>query len=196
MKKSLTIVAGVSVLVLAAAAFFARDIRGYYEFHQLCEREGGLKVFEPLQRGVGWGIPEGQADAAVLPVSFDEVAFVRFRSEKDENLYDVVRAPRIKNSDPGYAVSPADASREVMYRFDRQWADLPGDAPVEMLRFSVTNVKSEALAASYSHYSFGRQDSDSPWLKDCHGDVPVKDEKTGSMLPSGFRAALAGVFAR
>lgn len=195
MRKSLKILAGVAGVALAAGLYFADDLRGYYAFHQVCEREAGLKVDEPLKPGMGWGVPEGRAEAAALPVSFEQVAFVRFRSEKDNQLYDVVRAPRIKTADPGYAQIPVDPSRTVMYRFDRQWGDLPGNAPISMLRYSVTNVTSETLAASYTHFSYGAPDTDAAGAKDCQDDVPVRDGKTGTMLPSRFRSALAGAFA-
>ena len=62
-------------IVVAIAAYFGDNIRGYYRFKELCETEGGLKVFRPLLKNVGW--QASSYEDARSAAHFTQIAFAR-----------------------------------------------------------------------------------------------------------------------
>ena len=55
----------VTAFVVLVGLYFASNIYGYYRFKSICAKEGGLKVYQPLQKGVGWLQGGGGGGAAL-----------------------------------------------------------------------------------------------------------------------------------
>src|SRR5437868_10592772 len=73
----------ISIIFLSIFAFFFSNIKGYYRFKQYCEAEGGLRVYEPLERNVGWAAKD--KEHAAFTSVLDSVGFVRY-IENDKEL--------------------------------------------------------------------------------------------------------------
>src|SRR5690606_5791895 len=96
----------VSLLIpLLIGLYFAENIKGQFRFMQYCWKEGGLKVYEPLERGVGW-----EADSyyrAKSVASMDGVGFVRFYDNKKELYMDVIYVGGNVGLDSSYRAAAA-----------------------------------------------------------------------------------------
>lgn len=84
MKKFLIVV---SLISLAIFAFFFSNLKGYYRFKQYCEAEGGLRVYEPLERNVGW-VAEDKG-LAMNAAMLSDVKYSRYKDTKNSTMYDV-----------------------------------------------------------------------------------------------------------
>lgn len=84
MKKFLIII---SIIFLSIFAFFFSNIKGYYRFKQYCEAEGGLRVYEPLEKNVGWLADD--FENARLVALLDRGDFVRYTDKNGREIYDM-----------------------------------------------------------------------------------------------------------
>ena len=107
-------------ITLLLGWYFADNFKGYYRFKALCSEQGGLKVYQPLERDVGWFTDRSFNDARYM-ASFEAVAFVRYRDKDDGLWYDLYRdatyrTPMNKGNNTGYRPDPADMSKPVIYQ--------------------------------------------------------------------------------
>lgn len=188
-------------VALLMGLYFLDNIRGYYRFKEICEKDAGLHIYRPLERNVGWTVSGGKIYGTGFVVQFNEVAFVRYRNEKDGNLYDVFRAPKLKVGDPGYAQQPADVSKAAVYKFDVQTIDLPNEVRLGAQHFDVTDLRSGKAAARYSRFSYGKFNPDNTILgapsgESCPEDFAKTDPKTGRSVPSKMVLAFISAFTK
>lgn len=186
-------------LLLVVGLFFSSNIRGYYRFKEICEKEAGLKVFIPIERNVGWRIRGERMEDAGFPLLLNDVPFVRYRSVKDGNLYDVFRIPKVKVGDSGIAQKPADMSKAVAYEYDVRTVDLPNELRTGAQHFEVMDLRSDKLAVRYSRFSFGKFSPDAAILsapsgESCPEDFAKTDATTGKPVPSNLLMTFASVF--
>ncbi len=107
----------ISVIFLSIFAFFFSNVKGYYRFKQYCEAQGGLRIYEPLERDVGW-LAEDNYDAKYL-AKLDGVGFVRY---KDDNGDDQdIKYLRDGHNDASYTVNASDSSYPTNYIWRRRW---------------------------------------------------------------------------
>ena len=202
MKRLLKLTAWPVGIALLIGLYFLDNIRGYYRFKEICEKEAGLHVYQPLDRNVGWSVTEGRIEATGFPVGFNEVAFVRYRKEKDGNLYDVYRVPKLKVGDPGYAEQLADGSKAVVYQYHVQLIhDLPNEIRMGANHYEITDLRTAQLAVRYSGFGYSKFNPDrtilgAPSGEGCPDDIAVRDPKTGKTLPSKIQIALVSAFNR
>lgn len=201
MRVLLKLLAWLVGLALMIGLYFSDNIRGYYRFKEICAKEAGLKVFRPLERNIGWTVKGGRIEDTGMAVYFKDVAFVRYRNEKDGNLYDVYRAPKLKVGDPGYAQQPADLNKTVVYQFSVETIhSLPNEIRTGVQHFDVTELKTSRLAVRYSRLGYSKFDPDktilgAPSGERCPDDWARTDPKTGMALPSKLNLAFASSFA-
>lgn len=117
------------MVVLVIVIFFFDNIRGYYRFKELCEAEGGLRVYHKLQKDVGWTVtptdPIFAEESARAIASFDHVQFARYTDKKDGITYDLRYFGqrdnwRDKQNKSLYDRKLADLSKPVIY----EWRDI------------------------------------------------------------------------
>lgn len=65
----------VSIIPLLIGLYFFDNIKGYYRFKQYCEKEGGLKVYEAIKKGVG--LLAKDKDEAHSAALLENIGFVR-----------------------------------------------------------------------------------------------------------------------
>lgn len=120
----------VAIAALIGLYFFS-NIKGYYRFKEICEKEGGLKVYQPLEKGVGWQTLEfsGASSAKYLLELSDGIEYVRFRTAKGEE-FDLKRKSQARDSfgNPSYEEIPSNSQFEPRYVYAEQqiaFEDLP-----------------------------------------------------------------------
>ncbi|HOY22685.1 MAG TPA: hypothetical protein PK002_05990 [Cellvibrio sp.] len=115
MKSTLKTIGFLSIIPLLICLIFFSNIKGYFRFQHYCEAEGGLRVYEKLERNVG--VMVDSYDSAQIATQLKYVDFARFQDRKNNQLYDLHYAggdPQILKS---YIVKPADNSKKTTYFF-------------------------------------------------------------------------------
>ena len=81
-----TIIALISIPIFILL-FFAPNIYGYFRFKSYCSSEGGLRVYEQLEKNVGW-LAKDEYDARAVS-QLKDIGFVRYIDKNDGNEYDL-----------------------------------------------------------------------------------------------------------
>jgi hypothetical protein len=189
-----------SVIALAVGLYFFENITGYYRFQEICQKEAGLRIYRPLVRNVGWVVDAVQIENATFPLLFEQVAFTRYRNEKDGNMYDIYRVPKAKVVDLGYAQQYADVSNLVGYQFSIKTLRLPDETRMGVQIYEVKDVKNNEVVAKYSRFTYSKFDVNNTLLaapsgEACPEDLPATDPKTGKRLPTKIEVAFSSAFA-
>lgn len=148
MRKFLIII---SVIFLSVFAFFFSNIKGYYRFKQYCEAEGGLRVYEPLERNVGWSAAD--YNDAHVAAQFNHTAFVRY--EDKGVVYDL----RYLGGDPQFENSferkNFNETNSVLYEIRSINYEGVEDVP-RLYRFGyeVLDVKTKKILGAYYMFSY------------------------------------------
>jgi|GEM_PF-1655667 len=114
-------------LFIAAFLLYHRDtLVGYWRFHHLCKVEGGSRIYEPVEKNVGWMVKKkyrisDKSPAFHFPFPFQQ-DFIRFET-LDGEIFDtfIVNPPppphieKFLNYSNLILVIPADESRSVRY---------------------------------------------------------------------------------
>jgi hypothetical protein len=189
---------GISLLL---AVYFADNIKGYYRFKELCVAQSGLKVYQPLERNVGWFVEGGHLENAGLLTRLAAVDFVRYRSATDGQWYDVYRAKRLKVGDPDYAQQPADLSKPVVYQ--RKWStkELPTEVRVGITKTEFIDLRTNQIVASYTELGYSKFNPQNTLLAapsgiGCPEQGGGTDPKTGKEIPSHATLAITSIFKR
>lgn len=199
LKKLLTILIWPIGLVLVITLFFASNIRGYYRFKEICARDSGVRVYQPLERNVGWTVGRGRMQDTGMPAIYPEVAFVRYRNEKDGQWYDVYRVPKLKVGDDGLAQQPADMSKPVIYEYRWHHEVLKDELRMSATLNEVIDLRNSKIAATYTTFGYSKFDRDKTLLAApsgmrCPEDFPQADPKTGINLPLKEELAFSSMF--
>ena len=183
---------------LVIGLYFAGNIKGYYRFKELCAKEAGLKVHQPLERGVGW-LAEGSLSSAATMTYYDAVAFVRYRNQKDGQWYDVYRAKRLEVADLAYAEQPADLGKSVVYQ--RKWSTrpLPEETRMGITREEFIDLRTNQIAASYTQLGYSKFNPDNTLLAapsgiGCPEQGGGTDPKTGKRILTNAELAIISMF--
>ena len=148
-------VGGVLVLLILGVLWYNRDsATGQRKFEALCKEEGGYRVYERLEKNVGWIVDEpiaGQSsDRYRRPFSFGHVAFVRV-PDKQGKWFDAVRDP----DRPGkFILAPADETRPVRYHYRSVRRVFPDDERFQRNQELITDLASGKRAASFTFFYF------------------------------------------
>jgi hypothetical protein len=199
MRKVFKILVWPVCIALAIGLFFADNIKGYYRFKELCATEAGLKVYQPLERDVGW-FADGDIYSAIPMTSYDAVAFVRYHNTNEDKWYDVHRAKRLKVSDLDYTQQPADLSKPVVYQSRViNHHDLPNEVRMGAQVTEFIDLRVNQLVASYTILGYSKFNPQNTLLAAPSGiGCPEQgggiDPKTGKQLPTHKRLAISSIF--
>ena len=187
-------------IALLLTLYFADNIKGYYRFKELCVAQAGLKVYQPLERNVGWLVDGGRLYDTQYIDSFEAVAFVRYRNAEDGKWYDVYRAPKINDGRDGYAQQPADLSKPVVYKSRViNIYDLPNEVRMGSQIMEFIDLRTNKLAASYTELGYSKFNREKTLLAAPSGEVCpdqfwMIDPKTGKQTPSHQELAISSMF--
>lgn len=188
-------------VVFLLGLYFFDNIRGYFRFKEICANDAGLRVYQPLERNVGWTIGAGGIANTAFIVQFVDVAFVRYKNEGDGNLYDVYKKARLKTDDLGYAQQASDASKSAIYQYSVETIDLPNETRTGAQHFYVVDLRTKKQAIRYSRFSYSKFNPGNTILgagsgEFCPEDFARTDLKTGKSIPSKMFEAFASSFAK
>lgn len=186
-------------IALAIGLYFSDNVRGYYRFKEICAKDAGLHVYQPLERNVGWMVSGGRMYDAGFMAEFKEVAFVRYHNAEDGNWYDVYRAPKLKVGDLGIAQQPADLSKPVVYEFKIVQKDLEDEVRMGATIREFIDLRNSSLVATYKVFSYGKFNPDNTILaapsgEACPDDVIRTDPTTGKYFPMKIDLAISTMF--
>lgn len=118
MKQFIKYSAYFAIIPLLIGLLFFSNIKGYYRFKSYCENEGGLRVYEKLERNVGWWAKDKyDARAAAL---LDGVGFVRYTDKGDGKTYDIKYIGGDPQEEKSFEKLVSDKSKSIIY----VWKDI------------------------------------------------------------------------
>lgn len=183
-------------ITLLLGWYFADNFKGYYRFKALCSEQGGLKVYQPLERDVGWFEEDGRMNEAYM-LNFEAVAFIRYHNEAEGHWYDVYRSQKLKVGDAGFAQQPADLNKPVVYQ--RKWSgkDMPNEIRLGISTEEFIDLRTSEVVVTYTQLGYR------PFEKGLfggHGGMGCPelgggtDPKTGKRILSNGELAVLSAF--
>lgn len=159
LKTLLIIFAIVTGLILL---LFNDNIRGYYRFKAICEKEGGLRVYQKLQPGVGWmADSEYEARSAAL---LKNVGFVRYTNPTTHILYDIRYLKGNPGNDASFDKRPADLAMPVLYAWERVSDQIQGELRLKRFGYEITDLQKKQLAVRIYEFSYSQFNQDKTFL--------------------------------
>lgn len=149
------VIAIISILPLLIALYFFDNIKGYYRFKQYCEKEGGLKVFEPIKKGVGLlAKNKEEAHSAAL---LENVGFVRYKDE-DGSFYDIKYMGGHPQLDSSYDKKPSDSSLVVNYEWKVINMKFMHELRLGKKGFEIFDITKRIASAKYNIFNYSQFD--------------------------------------
>ncbi len=151
--KRVTFLISVSVVLLL---FFASNIYGYFRFKSYCSSEGGLHVYEKLEKNVGWLAKDKYEarDASLIK----NVAFVRYADRRSGNLYDLNYLGGNPTLNDSYSVIASNLSTSVKYEWKNNSEFVDNNKRLKKFSYEVINLTNQKVVAEYDIFyysSFG-----------------------------------------
>ena len=156
MKRLLKLTAWPVGIALLIGLYFLDNIRGYYRFKEICEKEAGLRVYEPIQKNKGWQtlIPNSDSKAAYLLSYYNGISYVRFE-EKNGILHDLRRTGEKKNRwDSGFRPEPSASNDQPLYEYHDDLKTVTEEVRINRYASTVTNLQSGKLAVIYQDFTY------------------------------------------
>ncbi len=145
------------MVVLLIGIYFAENIKGQIRFMQYCWKEGGLKVYEPLERNVGWWAEDLESAKAVA--SRHPVAFVRYRDDEgDGEEYDVRYIGGSFRDESSYQISPANYENPVELFSKFYFVRIQNEIRLIKKNYEVYSFEKNELLAGYYVFVYSQFD--------------------------------------
>lgn len=164
------IVAGLAIAVCLIGIYFSNNIRGYYRFKDVCEREAGLRVFSKLKSDVGWWTDEDSISGAISAAVSSRIDFVRYKDSGDGVTYDVRYRGGNREDRKSYERTPADMSKDVRYRWKFVNESVPGELRLGRSGYEIFDLHTGQLAARFYFFGYSKFDQDHTLLSAPSGE--------------------------
>lgn len=179
--KTVIALIGIPILILI---FFIPNIYGYFQFKSYCASEGGLRVYEQLEKNVGWQTDD--YESAQMAAQINHVAFVRYNDKKDGNSYDLKFIGGYPINEKTFDKKPADEKRPVKYKYEDKNQNYKNELRLRKSSVIVTDVNTSKILVSYSWLNYSVYDRantvlDGPSNIDCH---VTEQKKNGNPIYS------------
>lgn len=139
----------IPVLILL---FFSSNIYGYFRFKHYCSAEGGLRVYEKLERNVGW-LAKDKGDAKVA-AQLAGIGFVRYRDKNDGKHYDLRYLRGDPQRDSSYEILLSDKLKPVIYQWRNFTESVSNEIRLNRFGESVLGAEDGKLLAYYNGFSY------------------------------------------
>lgn len=147
--KIVVILIAILVLVLI---FFSSNIHGYFRFKSYCSSEGGLKVYEQIEKNVG--VITDDYDSAHMAVQLQYIDFARYKDKKEGLFYDLRYIGGEPQSLKSYSKAPADHSKDTLY----YWKDVNyfvrNEKDLFKFGFEIMDVNRKKVLARYYMFEY------------------------------------------
>lgn len=137
-------------IFLLVVWFFFDNIKGYYTFKEYCEKEGGLKVYEPLEKSVGWWADD--KNAARQTAGLEYVGFVRYKDNDQAVDLTVVGSKDKLTLD--FLEQPADMSKSVFYQLKIESTKGEGGISPGKLSYKILSLDNKKLV-EFNQFFYG-----------------------------------------
>ncbi|WP_331347116.1 hypothetical protein [Cellvibrio sp. UBA7661] len=185
-------IAVISIIPLLIALYFFDNIKGYWRFKQYCASEGGLRVYQPLERGVGWlAEDQEQAKAASL---LEYVDYARYTDKNDGNTYDLRYLGGDLQLDASYEIKLEDQAKNPVYLWKSVGEGVKGELRLRRFGYEVVEIKSSKLFSLYYSFSYSKFDRSKTILDSPSRVYCFTEHEKGSEGLYGWRVALNTAF--
>jgi hypothetical protein len=137
--------------------YFASNIKGYYRFKEICEKEGGLKVYQSLVKGEGWQLLDSTetSSAKYLLHVYDGIGFVRYRTAKGDE-FDVTRQSQQRDSFGNliYLESPSELALSPKYTYVEQRLIVEDSERIQRYRTSISDFSTKKILVDYQDFVY------------------------------------------
>lgn len=169
MRKAMKAIVIVVVVIFGGLLYFADNIRGYYRFKEMCGVEGGLRVYHPLKKGVGWMTMKHGGRLGMAQMK--DVAFVRYADQG--LLFDMRYRSGPLGVEASYEIAPADETKPVVYELRVVDERLAGERRTSRSGYEVREIASDRLMLRWYQIAYSTFDQDktllaAPSAQACH----------------------------
>ncbi len=185
--KALTKFFGILLAIfLLVVWFFFDNIKGYYTFKEYCEKEGGLKVYEPLEKNVGWLADD--KSSAMSASLLGDISFVRF-FDKNGSAFDVKYIGGSNQSESSYQIISSENIDQPKYHWTFVNKNIDSQLRLKRYGYEVYRIgqeKPDVTFYIYGYEKFNRDKTilDMPSEIYCHVDDKPRalDELTLALI--------------
>lgn len=152
MNSLIKLVIWMTAILALPTLYFAPNIYGYYRFKSICEKEGGLKVFQLLQRGVGWRTTVGLSQN---PVAYFSAEYSRYQNK--EGVLSDIRLISEKKSqyfDRDFKISVAESSKSPVYEYRESYEKVSNETRLLVTKTEVLDVATRSTLVIYKTFSY------------------------------------------
>mgnify|MGYP000878039264 CR=1 FL=1 len=127
--------------------FFSSNIYGYFRFKHYCSAEGGLRVYEKLERNVGW-LAKDKYEARTAAL-LDGVGFVRYTDKNDGKSYDIKYIGGDPQDDGSFEKYNMDGSKSIRYVWKSINQPVANELRLRRYGEEILDVKDNRVLAQY-----------------------------------------------
>jgi hypothetical protein len=132
-------------VVALTGLYFSDNIRGHYRFKDICRKDAGLRVYEPLRK---------EATAGYLLHFYEGISYVRY-PDRNGDFRDLIRTAEKKDSsDDGFRSQPIDSNKKPSYEYRTEVKTLVEEARMNRYLSTVTDSQSGKLAVIYQDFTY------------------------------------------
>jgi hypothetical protein len=144
-------VLGISLVGALIGGYFASNIKGYYRFKEICQKEGGLRVYQPLEKGVGWMV-DGSIGGTL---TFFGASYSRTRKD-DGNYYDTVLKTPFKQKyfEKDFETTLADLSKQPIYKLKSAYNEIPNELRLSSHTTEVIEIATGKTLVAYRQFGY------------------------------------------
>jgi hypothetical protein len=175
MRPKISFIGYLSIAPLLIGLIFFSNIKGYFRFISICAQEGGLRVYEPLEKNVGWWAKDKyQARAAALLAG---VGFVRYTDKADNITYDIRFLGGNPQKDSSFIKSPADTSKLLTYQWRYINGRLENELRLGRQGYEILDISDDRVLVRFYIFGYSILDRDHTPLE-TRASVGCFDEKS------------------
>lgn len=161
----------VSIIPLLIALCFFDNVKGYYRFKQYCAKEGGLRVYKPIEENVGW-LAKNRNEARTAAL-LEKMNFVRYVSQENGVVYDLYYVGGNPGDGRSYAEGKASDEKPSIYEWSYINEKNIGGMRIGKYGYEIINIKDTSLVARYYMFEYSWFDRsktllDSQSFSDCY----------------------------
>ena len=165
-----------AILVLLLV-YFSENIYGYYRFKQYCWNEGGLRVYEKLEKNEIWLADDKFSAKSIAIIPY--VGISKFLNEKNNQLYDVFFLGGKINKRSSYSIKPSGNDQPVKYFFKSKNIKVADEIRLKKVSYIVKRSVDEKLMLEFNSFYYSRLNKKNtilgaPSISSCHNVDLIK----------------------
>lgn len=152
MRSFFKFIAYFTILPLVVLTIFSSNIYGYFRFKNYCSGEGGLRVYESLEKNSGFLADDEWL--ARTAAQLQHVAFVRYKDKADGSFYDLRYLGGNPNEGRSYEKNLASEPEAPIYKWRFVNAVVPSELRLNRFGYEIYSIKSNHILAQYYMFRY------------------------------------------